>query len=164
MVQIHRNPWSVSTKNTEWIRKNSQAKQPTLKISFKGHSTECLQFFKETGLAQLWPEPAEVTFRLHSDYEDSNTSGILSVSSPTGELLLECKTSARQIFDFVSAVHRYADDTGDIVQYYLWIEAKDGLIMDWEENELVVFTADADVLRHRSLLPYGIEIQGEDPL
>ncbi|WP_222845450.1 DUF5793 family protein [Natronomonas salsuginis] len=164
MVKIHGNPWSVSTKNTEWARNNHQPKQPTLRISFKGHSSECLRFLKETGLAQLWPDPAQVTFRLHSDNEDPKASGILGVSSRSGEYLLECEASARPVFDFVNAAHQYADETGDIVQYCLWIEAEDGLIMDWDAHMLVVFTVDADVLRHRSLLPYGLDTQGEDPL
>lgn len=154
---MQRNPWSLSTKDTEQSHGEGKPKKPTLKINFDGHSTECLEYLRENSVGAMWPDAPEITVRLQTDELDANAKSILGFANATGDYLLECETTADQVFKFVESVHQYADETDKVVQYYLWIVADDGLVMDWELNELVVFTATGKVLRHRSLLPSGID-------
>ena len=150
-------PWSLSSTNTAWVHKSNSPKKPILKIIYDGRSPECIEYLRECSMDGIWPDKVAVTFRSQSRGIEINEEGVLGVTNPAGDYLLELKANTSQVFEFVTGVHQYAEAINEEEQYYLWIEAEDGLVMDWAAEALMVFAANGQVIWRRSLLPTGLD-------
>ena len=150
------NNWKFRTNRVDWFHSGGSPRVPVLVIAFDGHSLTCLDRLRELSVDESVPDELDVFFRIHK--LDSDLPGVLGIENPlTGEYLLEIEVDRTHIFRFVEAVHRYADETGNGIQYTLWISSEDGLVMDYAMQVLPVFTIDNRILRHLSILPAGVD-------
>lgn len=104
------------------------------------------------------PSWIDVTYRLHTDYRDLNGFGILGVTDTTGEYILECEADIETIFEIINVANLYGDRLHTDSLYKLWIEAEDGLVQRWTVGNLIVLSADGNILREQSLIPPGLNI------
>lgn len=150
--------WKLSTDNTDWVNNADLPQVPILKITFDGSSSECLEHLSENSLIGRMPARADVTFRLQAEQDGLNVDGILGVANSRGEYIVECEGHGGQVLEIVDVANQYADRLNDVGRYELWIEAKDGLIKRWVEVALILYSAEAEILREQSLIPPGLDI------
>lgn len=156
---MQRERLDIASSNVDWIETDGSPTQPALCITYHGWSAEARDHFTENGGHPVPEEDIDVAFRLQSSSDATDTTGVLSLAHRiTGELLLEVNTAAGLISNFVDAVNRYAK-TVDTDYYYsiqLWTESEP--VVTYEKRTLLVYASDGTLLRHRSLIPTGIEI------
>lgn len=149
----------MDTNFVDWDETGGPPKKPVLVIHFKGSDSELQDRLESPEAGRPYPNEIDITFRLRSHRDESDASGVLTISNRlTGEHMLEFETDAKPVFDFVHAVHRYADETGKEVQYYIDLKSDEGTGWDWEKQVLAVRASDGDLLRGRSLLPTWVEL------
>ncbi len=93
----------------------------------------------------------DVAFRYQADSRD----GVLSVTNRlTGEYILEVNTDIDSIEELVGAARAYPDDSS----YVIRIERAEQSTITWEKETLLVYDADGNLVRERSLIPSGVEL------
>lgn len=150
--------WTLSTDNTDWVNSIEVAQVPILKITFDGSSSECREYLSENSLIRRMPSGVDVTFRLQADQDGLNVDGILGVANTRGEYIVECEGHGGQVLEIVDVANQYANRLNDVGQYELWIEANDGLVERWVEVALILYSAEAKVLREQSLIPPALDL------
>lgn len=149
----------VASSNVDWIETDESPTQPALCITYDGWSAEARDQFTENGGNLVPEENIDVAFRLQSSSDTADTTGVLSLAHRiTGELLLEVKADASLISNFVNAVNRYAKTVDTDHYYSVQLRTGSELIGTYEKRTLLVYANDGTLLRHRSLIPTGIEI------
>lgn len=101
----------------------------------------------------------DVTFRYQTSVSATDAKGILGVSNNvTGDFIVEVSTDAELIQQVISAARRYRDSTNGETAYILRLSNKKSMLATFEKRVLLVYAPDGTLLRHRSLIPAGIEI------
>lgn len=101
----------------------------------------------------------DVAYRFQSPIDADDAAGVLSVADrSTGAYVLEVATPAARIEGFVDAVERRAERTGEDRAYRLRIRAGERTLATYRKGLLLVYAKDGTLLRHRSLIPAGIEL------
>lgn len=132
---------------------------PSLSITV----SDCVDTLRErlTGATDdvLTEEAIDVAFRRRSVGKASESEGVLSLTNrTTGEYILELDTPETLIRDVVRGARRYAAGTDTNGQYTLRLQSDRERFSVWKKRTLLVYSQDGTLLRHRSLIPKGIEI------
>ena len=150
--------WRLGTRHADSIENGDLLMRPELVFQFDGDDETLIDQLPDTGTGGDYPEEIDVTFQLHSAVNNSDARGTLSLSDrTTGDYLIELEVSAQRIFDFVRAVHVYADEIGNEGGYIVCLEAAGELAMEYIMEPLFVYKTDGDLYRARSLIPTWIE-------
>jgi hypothetical protein len=156
---MQRDQLDVASRNVDWIETDGTPTQPALCITYHGWGTELRGDFAPSGDGLYPEEEIDVAFRLQSSADADHETGVLSLAHRiTGELLLEVTTDVDLLSNFVDAVNRYATTVGTDHSYSIQLRTGSELIVTYEMRTLLVYNSDGTLLRHRSLIPSGIEI------
>lgn len=132
---------------------------PTLRVTDRGSSQELRERLRGASGELRAADDLDVAFRFQSPIDADDAAGVLSVADrSTGEYVLEVATPAARIERFVDAVDRYAERTGEDRTYRLRVRAGDTTLATYRKGLLLVYAKDGTLLRHRSLIPAGIEL------
>lgn len=127
---------------------------PAITISHEGPTAE-LESRLQRGGEPLDADEVDVAYRLRDPLDDSAPTGVLAIADRvTGEYILELNAEADAIFDVTDAV----DDSDGDGHYRLVITTDDAELAAHEKSTLLVYDADGDLRRDRSLIPSGVEI------
>lgn len=145
--------------NISWLNTQEGPVQPTLTIQYTGkRSTLRDHLYNPTGSPPAADE-IDVTFRYQSPVSDSDTPGVLAVTSNvTGDYILELNTNAALVHDFVRAAQRFVDETNHDSAYVLRLSTDTGILAVYEKTIFLIYAPDGTFLRHQSLVPNNIEM------
>jgi hypothetical protein len=132
------------------------AERPTLDIQYDGPGETLTGQLTETGDDIVDAAHIDAAFRLQDDPDSDDAEGVFSLTHRiTGEYLLECNAAVDAILSLVTAARDAAEDDGS---YRIRIHREDGEPITFDLDALLVYGADGDLLRKRSLIPSGVEL------
>ena len=124
---------------------------PTIAITYDGPSGDLRDRLTKTVAETLDSSEIDIAFRRQADEEQ----GVLSLTDRmTGEFVFEVVTAGDDIETLVSAAQRHEGDG----EYRVRLQDNDGQPLAYEKQTLLVYDHDGSLLRHRSLIPGGVEL------
>ena len=114
---------------------------PAVAITFDGPAGTLAERLADDGVPPA--EDVDVVLRLHGPVDDTDTTGVLSLTRRlTGEYLLEVVSAARDAEDtYAVRIERPADET-----------------VVYEKGTFLVYDEEGSLLRQHSLIPSGVEL------
>lgn len=138
----------------------AEPSRPVVTVSYEGPSDQ-LESRLRKGDSLLDETEVDVAYRLQGslDDEDEETGGVVALADRvTGEYVLELNAPAEAVFDFIGAAREFGDRHDDEHRYRIVLETDDGEIATYDKSTLLVYDAEGELLRGRSLIPSGVEI------
>jgi hypothetical protein len=127
---------------------------PAITVTYEGPTAE-LESRLQRGEESLGADEVDVAYRLQDPIDDPAPTGVLAIADRvTGEYILELNADADAILDVTDVV----DDTDGDGHYRLVITTDDAELAAHEKSTLLVYDADGNLRRNRSLIPSGVEI------
>ncbi|MFQ3319545.1 MAG: hypothetical protein ACI8UR_000774 [Natronomonas sp.] len=135
-----------------------EAEQPVVTITYEG-PTEQLESRLRKGSSLLTDEEIDVAYRLQDALEADDPSGVVALADRvTGEYVLELNADAEAVFEFVDAAREFGDTSDSEGRYRIVLETDDGNLVTYDKSTLLVYDADGQLLRSKSLIPSGVEL------
>ena len=136
----------------------SGAERPVVTVSYEG-PTDQLQTRLSKGDSVLDAEEVDVAFRLQDALEDDDPTGVVAIADRvTGEYAFELNAAADDVFEFIDAAREFGDASDTEDRYRIVVETDDETLATYDKSTLLVYDADGNLLRSRSLIPSGVEI------
>ena len=123
---------------------------PTLVVEYEGPSGSLTPRL-ERGDGHLTADEVDVAYRYHP----GDGTGVCSVTDRfTGEFVLEVNAESSTIEELVDAARDVPGETC----YRVRIERPDEPDVVWDKQALLVYDAEGNLVRDRSLIPSGVEL------
>lgn len=136
----------------------SATERPVVTVSYEG-PTDQLEARLSKGDTILDDEEVDVAFRLLEPLEDDDPTGVVAIADRvTGEYAFELNADAVEIFEFIDAAREYGDASDTEDRYRIVVETDDETLATYDKSTLLVYDAEGNLLRSRSLIPSGVEI------
>lgn len=156
---MHRDKLSARVGDIEWFDTGQQPSKPTFIITFDGPASDLRSRFQRPGSEQYTPADIDIFYRPHPSARPAASSGVLGLSDGmTGDYLLELNLGSDVIETLVAAVRQYASAAEAGPRYSVELWAGDHQLGTFDKETLLVFNADGELVRQRSLPPDGLEI------
>lgn len=134
------------------------ATRPVVTITYEGPRDQ-LESRLEKGGSTLGEEEIDVAYRLQDGLDESNPTGVVAIADRvTGEYVFELNAEADDVFEFIDAAREFGDANDSENRYRIVIETEDEHLATYDESTLLVYDADGNLLRSKSLIPSGVEI------
>jgi ketosteroid isomerase-like protein len=165
---MRRDYFALNVRGVDWIDGDGEPRKPTLQIDFRGPEEALLD-----RLADLDAADTDVAFRVRgrdagagidpggrdADGDEGRESGVLSVTNRlTGDFVLEVNTPVTAVERFVDAARAYGRAGDEDGRYRLEIRIAGDPSVAYEKRTFLVYDADGELLRGRSLIPSGVEL------
>jgi hypothetical protein len=136
--------------------KADESGPPVITITYEGPTSELESRLRREG-SLLDSDDIDVAYRLQDRLDDADPAGVVALSDRlTGEYVLELNTQADAILGVTDALGNDVDGDG---HYRIVIRTdEDTRLAAYEKSTLLVYDAEGDLLRDRSLIPSGVEI------
>lgn len=132
-----------------------EPQQPVVTVAYEG-PTEQLETRLSRGGRFLEADEIDIAFRLKGE---GDGEGVLAVADRmTGEYVLELNADADAVFSVVEAAREFGQAGDAENRYQLRIRADGEVLATYEKSTLLVYDADGELLRGRSLIPSGVEL------
>ena len=155
---MRRDYFTLEARNLEWVEED-RPECPTVHIDFRGPETDLREGFMRNDGAVLSAEETDVSFRLQGDPDDEDTTGVVAVTNRiTGDFIFEINASAVDVFRFIDAARRFADETEADSSYRVELYLDGEEFVTYEKDTFLVYTSDGALMRSRSLIPGGVEL------
>lgn len=127
---------------------------PAITIDFDGPEDRLRERLGgEDGL--LDAESVDVAYRLQGSADDPEAGGVLALTDRvTGDFVLETNADAADLLGFIAGAR---DRSGD-PRYRVVVTVDDEPLVEYEKRLLLVYDAEGELLRGRSLIPSGVEL------
>ena len=103
---MRRDYFELDVSNVAWVSDEGKPKKPRVEIDFYGPSAELKRQLSKPSGEYLDASETDVTFRLQDDVNESDASGVVSVTNRiTGDFILELNQRAEDVLSFINA-HR----------------------------------------------------------
>jgi hypothetical protein len=136
----------------------SEAARPVVTISYEGPTDQLVSRLRK-GEAFLDEGEIDVAYRLQDSLEDDDPTGVVAIADRvTGEYVFELNAGAGDVFAFIDAAREYGDAADTEDRYRIVIESDEERLATYDKSTLLVYDADGNLLRSRSLIPSGVEI------
>lgn len=158
---MRRDYFELDVQNVDWVATGGEPEKPLVKIDFSGPPE--LLHERLTGPAGELLDAAEtdVALRLQEGPDaDGQIVGVVGVTNRiTGDFVLELNEAADDVFRFIRAAREYGATSGDDNgRYRVEITVDGEPLVEYEKRTFLVYDADGDLLRERSLIPSGVEL------
>jgi hypothetical protein len=156
---MRRDYFELDVTNVDWAESGGEPAQPLVEIDFSGPGETLRERLSDTDGDLLDGEDVDVAFRLQDQLdEDESVPGVVAVTNRvTGEYVLELNEQSDDVLSFIEAAKAYveAEEEGG----YRVIVSFDGdEMVEYEKDTFLVYDADGEFLRERSLIPPGVEL------
>lgn len=136
----------------------SAPERPVLTVSYEG-PTDQLEARLSKGDSILDDEEIDVAYRLQEPLEADEPTGVVAIADRvTGEYAFELNADAGEVLEFIDAAREYGDDGDAEDRYRIVVETDEETLATYDKSTLLVYDADGNLLRSRSLIPSGVEI------
>lgn len=135
-----------------------RVERPIVTITYEGPA-EQIESRLRKGSALLEAEDVDVAYRLQDSLEDDSPRGVVALADRiTGEYVFELNADAKDIFAFIDAAREFGENDDDEGRYRIVLETDAGHLATYDKSTLLVYDAEGDLLRGKSLLPSGVEL------
>ena len=157
---MRRDYFTLEARNLEWVEEDDPPRRPTVHIDFQGPETDLREGFTRSDGTLLDAGETDVTFRLQADPdEEDDARGVVAVTNRiTGDFIFEINVAAADVFRFIDAARRFADETEDGSRYRVELYLDGVEYVTYEKDTFLVYTRDGELMRSRSLIPGGVEL------
>ncbi len=156
---MRRDYFTLEAKNVDWIEEGGDPQLPTVRVDFQGPETDLREGFEKPEGDILDAEETDISFRLQSDSDAADAEGVVGVTNRvTGDFIFELNVDAADVFEFLGAARRYAEETEDAANYRVELYLDGESFVSYEKDTFLVYTRDGDLLRSQSLIPGGVEL------
>lgn len=157
---MRRDYFTLDALHVDWVEEGGEPQLPTVRVDFQGPETDLRSGFTKPDGSLLESAETDVSFRLQGDPDDPDTEGVVAVTNRvTGDFIFELNVDASDVFSFLNAARRYAEETEDTTSRYRVELYLDGdAFVTYEKDTFLVYTRDGDLLRSQSLIPGGVEL------
>lgn len=156
---MRRDYFTLEAENVDWIDEGGDPQLPTVRVDFQGPETDLREGFKKPDGDLLDAEETDISFRLQSDPNAADAEGVVGVTNRvTGDFIFELNVDANDVFEFLGAARRYAEETEDDANYRVELYLDGESFVSYEKDTFLVYTRDGDLLRSQSLIPGGVEL------
>jgi hypothetical protein len=136
----------------------SEAARPVVTVTYEG-PTEQLESRLQKDSTLLDDEEVDVAYRLQDALDADDPAGVVALADRvTGEYVFELNADADDVFDFVDAAREFGDASDTETRYRIVLETDDDHLAVYDKSTLLVYDADGNLLRSKSLIPSGVEI------
>lgn len=127
---------------------------PTLRVDVDGPDEHLRNRLTSDGV-WLDAESVDVAYRLQGAVDDPDSGGVLAVTNRvTGGYIFETNADAKAVLRFIAAARERASDA----RYRVVITVEGETLVDYEKRLFLVYDAEGELLRGRSLIPSGVEL------
>jgi len=161
---MRRDYFALDVRGVDWVDGDGDPRKPTLRIDFRGPEEALLDRVEDLDAAAT-----DVAFRVRerdsrADFDrdaadDDRDDGVLSVTNRlTGDFVLEVNAPVAEVERFVDAARAYGRQDDEDGRYRLEIRIAGEPSASYEKRTFLVYDADGELLRGRSLIPSGVEL------
>jgi hypothetical protein len=156
---MRRDYFTLDAENVDWIDEGGDPQMPTVRVDFQGPETDLRDGFTKPDGSTLESGETDISFRLQTDPEDAHAEGVVGVTNRvTGDFIFELNVDAADVFEFLGAARRYAEETEDTSHYRVELYLDGESFVSYEKDTFLVYTREGDLLRSQSLIPGGVEL------
>jgi hypothetical protein len=156
---MRRDNYSLDSANLCWVETDEPPTRPLLRITVEDQVNRLRKRLTGPNGRWLSAEEIDVAFRFQSPVDAGDPSGVISLANRTrGDFILESQTAATLIEAIVSAARRYASTTDADDCYQIRLQTTSTTLVTYTNRTLLIYAQDGTLLRHRSLIPAGIEL------
>jgi hypothetical protein len=148
---------SLDTEHTGWVTSGRMPEQPWFVVEYDGNRSAFVERFRQPGAGLYAGSDLDFFYR-YQPSDHALSGGVFAVSDRiTGDLLLEIAVSPGRIEQFMSAIRQYVGLTENNPTYRVKL-CTETQIADFEKEVFLVYGADGELIRQRSLIPDWIEM------
>jgi len=157
---MRRDYFELDVTNVDWAEAGGEPAQPLVEIDFSGPGETLRERLSDTDGDLLDGEDVDVAFRLQEELGegDEPVPGVVAVTNRvTGEYVLELNEASDDVLGFIEAARAYVDAEEE-GGYRVIVSIEDEEMVEYEKETFLVYDADGEFLRERSLIPPGVEL------
>lgn len=156
---MRRDYFTLEATNVDWVEEGGEPQLPTVRVDFQGPETDLRSGFTKPDGGLLESGETDISFRLQGDADDPETEGVVAVTNRvTGDFIFELNVDATDVFEFLGAARRFAEETEDTSRYRIELYLDGDSFVTYEKDTFLVYTREGDLLRSQSLIPGGVEL------
>jgi hypothetical protein len=156
---MRRDYFELDVTNVDWAESGGEPAQPLVEIDFSGPGETLRERLSDADGDLLDGEDVDVAFRLQDELgTDDVVPGVVAVTNRvTGEYVLELNEESDDVLEFIEAARAYveAEEEGG---YRVIVSIEGEEMVEYEKETFLVYDADGEFLRERSLIPPGVEL------
>ncbi len=156
---MRRDYFELDVTNVDWAAEGGAPAQPLVEIDFSGPGETLRERLSDTDGDLLAGEDVDVAFRLQDQLNgDESAPGVVAVTNRvTGEYVLELNEQSEDVLGFIEAAKAYVDAEEE-GGYRVIVSIDGDEMVEYEKETFLVYDADGEFLRERSLIPPGVEL------
>lgn len=132
---------------------------PTARIDYDGPTDQLADRLEGHEGERLHPDEIDVAYRLQGDEDDETSTGVVAVTNRvTGEFIVELNADAETVFAFIGDAREYGNQSDGESRYVLTVAVDGEERFAAEKSTLLVYDAEGELRRGRSLIPSGVEL------
>jgi hypothetical protein len=157
---MRRDYFELAVEHVGWVSEGGEPRKPTVHIDFRGPEELLRGRLTDVEGNLLDAEETDVSFRLHDDVDAPDVTGVVAVTNRlTGDFVLELNEEADDVLTFIRAAREYGRATDELDgRYRVNISIDDEHVVSYEKSTFLVYDAEGNLLRGRSLIPSGVEL------
>lgn len=156
---MRRDYFTLEARHVDWVDEDAEPQLPTVRVDFQGPETDLRAGFTKRDGTHLAASETDLAFRLQGDPDDPDARGVVAVTNRiTGDFIFELNVAAEDVFRFITAARRYAEETGDVSRYRIELYLDGEEYVSYEKGTFLVYNRSGNLLRSRSLIPGGVEL------
>ncbi|WP_049971982.1 DUF5793 family protein [Haladaptatus cibarius] len=157
---MRRDYFTLDVENIDWADADGTPRKPTVIIDFEGPSSTLRERLTALDGDLLEADETDVTFRLQANLDDSDATGVVSVTNrTTGDFILELNEDAEDVLKFIRAARAYGDESDEADgRYHVDIAINGEQVVEYDKSTFLVYNREGNLLRQHSLIPSGVEL------
>ncbi|SIR02592.1 hypothetical protein SAMN05421858_1162 [Haladaptatus litoreus] len=157
---MRRDYFTLDVENIDWADADGTPRKPTVIIDFEGPSSTLRERLTALDGELLEADETDVTFRLQANLDDSDATGVVSVTNrTTGDFILELNEDAEDVLKFIRAARAYGDESDETDgRYHVDIAINGEHVVEYDKSTFLVYNREGNLLRQHSLIPSGVEL------
>jgi hypothetical protein len=157
---MRRDYFELAVENVGWVADGGEPKKPTVNIGFRGPEELLRERLTDVEGNLLDAAETDVSFRLHDAIDAPGVTGVVAVTNRlTGDFIMELNEDADDVLTFIRAAREFGRKTDERDGRYQVNVSIDGdHVVTYEKSTFLVYDAEGNLLRGRSLIPSGVEL------
>ncbi|MFW5911161.1 MAG: DUF5793 family protein [Halolamina sp.] len=157
---MRRDYFELDVSNVDWAAEGGAPAQPLVEIDFSGPEDTLRERLSDANGVVLDGEDVDVAFRLQEELvEGESIPGVVAVTNRvTGEYVLELNEGSDDVLRFIEAARAYAEVEEANDGYRVVVSVDGDELVEYEKETFLVYDADGEFLREKSLIPPGVEL------
>lgn len=156
---MRRDYFTLEVDNVDWVEDDGSPAKPSVRIDFEGPASTLRERLTAPNGDLLSAGETDVAYRLQSSLDD-DARGVVSVTNRnTGDYVLELNEASDDVLRFIRAAREYGTATDEPGGHYAVTIVIDGeKVATYEKDAFLVYDAEGNLMRGRSLIPSGVEL------